>query len=350
MKISFSTIHILSMFLIAPLLMQCVASEKDVKNLDLRLRTMDNRLTNVDRDMGQLRDQTGSRAEKNSVELLQKKQAELASSLDRLKTQVLQTRGQSEETSHHSLQLQEESNQLRDSMTRSINELKDILDKQNSKLEELVSRVQDIETQLSRNNTELQTIKEARIQEATQQAKLSAEQAEKMAEEARRKAAKESRPREIEPDKTKKTIKGAKSSPQKSTAATEKDTNNEPGKALYDKGLSLFNDNKFKDAYIAFSEYIEKYSKGEMIANARFWLGDSLYNQKEYELAILEYQKVIADYSKHPKAPAALLKQGLAFEQLKDSKTAKIVYSKLLDEYPNSEQAATARRKIDTLK
>jgi tol-pal system protein YbgF len=87
-----------------------------------------------------------------------------------------------------------------------------------------------------------------------------------------------------------------------------------------------------------------------MAANARFWLGDSLYNQNEFELAILEYQKVIADFPSSPKAPAALLKQGLSFEKLNEKATAGIVYNKLLNEYSGSEQATTARQRLDSLR
>lgn len=122
------------------------------------------------------------------------------------------------------------------------------------------------------------------------------------------------------------------------------------GKDIYEKGVSLFKAKKYKDAYNAFSTYLTKHPKGDMAANARFWLGDCLYQQKEYELSILEYQKVIADYANSPKAPAALLKQAMAFEALKEPDTARIVYQKVLEDYPKSDQAATAEKKLKAIK
>ena len=161
------------------------------------------------------------------------------------------------------------------------------------------------------------------------------------------KAASAAGPRTIFPDNTKKKISGSST-----TGAPKQEgvkTAGDPAKRLYDSGMAAFAAKKFQDAYGAFTNYIEKYPKGKLIANARFWLGDSLYSQKEYELAILEYQKVIADYPKHDKAPAALLKQGLAFEKLKDTETAKLVYYKLDDDYPGSKEAAAGKKRLQKL-
>jgi len=67
-------------------------------------------------------------------------------------------------------------------------------------------------------------------------------------------------------------------------------------------------------------------------------------------LAILEFQKVIVEHSKHDLAPKALYKQGLSFEKIGDPETARIVYNKLVDSYPKSEEVASAKTRLDSLK
>jgi tol-pal system protein YbgF len=353
--------------LLSPFLVQCIATQQDLKSMELRLRTVNNRLINMDRSFDDLQEETTSRANKNTVEALQKHQASTANDIDELKTRLLQVQGQIEENSHHTRKLQEDAVDYRDSLSTRFHDLNDGIENLRAQQEELGAKIDDLNKRISGNETrfrefatELSSQKEAKAAAAAEKARKAAEAAAKAAQEAekaRAKATEKARkakekaaasgPRTISPENTKKKIGDGKT-----TEKTRKSTtaSGDPAKKLYDSGMAAYAAKKFQDAYAAFTNYIEKYPKGKLIANARFWLGDSLYSQNEYELAILEYQKVIADYPKHDKAPAALLKQGLAFEKLKDTETAKLVYYKLGDDYPNSKEAAAGKKRLQKLK
>lgn len=331
-----STGNLILTLCFAPFLMQCIAAEKEVKGLDLRMRTVNTRLVNMERNIEGMKSKSFN-------------QAEMGETLDRLNAQMFQVKGQLDESTNSSRSLQEENKKLKENMTVKLEEI-------SSKLEDMSITIAHLGDRIEKATADIAEIKQARVKEAADRA-ISAQKA---AEEARKKVARATTPpknqkKEIEPDQAKKKVakkktetkKIEKPAPKKKSTKT---TTEDLGQKLYETGISQFNAKKFKEAYNTFTEYIEKYPKGEMLVNARFWRGDCLYSQKEYELAILEYQNVIADFSSHRKAPAALLKQGLAFEKLKEPDTAKIVYNKLLEEYPKSEQAKTAKKQMEALK
>ncbi|MFO7605075.1 MAG: tol-pal system protein YbgF [Desulfurivibrionaceae bacterium] len=354
--------------LLSPLLTQCIATQQDLKSLELRLRTVNNKMRSLDMNYEDLHEETTNRANKNTVEALQKNLAGTANSIDQLQIQLLQVKGQMEENSHHYGKLQEEAQDHRDNLSVRFHDLHDGIENLRITQDDLTARINQLEQRIENNGKLIRDVSEglskekaARAAEAAELARREANaaaRAAKAAEEAKAKAraaanarraeneqSSSGNPRIIEPAASKKEIEpAATATTTTSGSATERD----PAKELYDSGIAAYSADKFKEAYAAFTNYIEKYPTGNLKANARFWLGDSLYAQKEYELAILEYQKVIADYPKHEKAPAALLKQGLAFEKLNDNDTAKLVYYKLVDDYPDSKQAAMGQKRLDS--
>ncbi|MDF1577356.1 MAG: hypothetical protein P1P81_02815, partial [Desulfobulbales bacterium] len=103
--------------LISPLLTQCIATQQDMKSLELRLRTVNNKMHSLERNFEDLHEETTNRANKNTVEALQKNQANSANAIDQLQIQLLQVKGQMEENSHHYLKLQEEAQDYRDNLS-----------------------------------------------------------------------------------------------------------------------------------------------------------------------------------------------------------------------------------------
>lgn len=363
---------LLLILVLSPFLVQCLATSQDLRALDLRLRTVNNKLISMDRNVNDLQEETAARAKKASVDDLQKNQADTSNSLDYLKTQLLQVKGQIEENSHQFQKLQEEENFYRDSQSNrfqglgeGIESLRLTLDELQTRLAALEKKNQSDSATLQQVTGEVEKLREARAGEAADRAIKAADEAARTArlvEEAKSAGKSEENgnggmPKVIEPVRNKKTIgepeaKPDQEKPEKAKTAENKKatTAEEQAQKLYDDGMAAFNAKKYQEAYAAFNRYLEKYPKGSLAGNARFWLGESLYQQQEYELAILEYQKLIADSPKNSKTPAALLKQGLAFEKLKDRETAKLVYLKLQADYKDSEEAAAAGKRLEALK
>lgn len=328
----------------SPLFTQCVQTQ-DVTNLDLRIRSLDNRLVKLDKTIAT---QLGGDGQESPIGKLQLKQAEMADQLDRLNMEMLQIKGQLDESSHHARKIMEGSDELKSTLSMKVDELAEqitLLADQLNQTREAINETRQTNAEMALKLRAAEE-KAAAAEQAALQAAEQRQIMEKAAadEKAKAAAATANGRREIAPEQS-------KLRPQEKKAAAEpEESETGPGKEIYEQGLALFREGKFNEAYRTFTAYIAQNPTGKMAPNARFWLGDCYYNQQEYELAILEYQKVIADHPNHAKAPAALLKQGLAFEKLNDLSTAKIVYKKLLVDYAKSEQVETAKKRINSMK
>lgn len=120
--------------------------------------------------------------------------------------------------------------------------------------------------------------------------------------------------------------------------------------ALYLKGLETFKNGDLPGARTQLTQFIEANPNHELVANARYWVGETYYGEKNYEQAILEFQEVIKLYPKKEKAPAAMLKQALAFRALKDIKSAQYLLKRLTTDYPKSEEAKKAKTLLKEIK
>jgi tol-pal system protein YbgF len=128
------------------------------------------------------------------------------------------------------------------------------------------------------------------------------------------------------------------------------------------KGASAGMGDFYKDAYEAyhkgdleaarrkFEAFLKQYPNTELSDNAQFWIGETYYLRKDYERAILEYEKAIVKYPEGDKIPAALFKQALAFLELGDKTNAKNLLKRVIEKYPQSDQAETAKKKLETIK
>lgn len=321
-----------------PLLAGCV-TDQDFRSLEMQVRSMDNRMVELENDVQTLQKGAGS-----SVEVMKKQQAGLSNNLDRINTELLQVKGQLDESRHRYRNLQDENKNLQD-------QLKTVQQQTEQKTGELQERIGTVESSTTEIDTKLSTVHSNLTDMKESQAVAAA----RAAEEARKKAeaaSKSAQPHEIAPEKTKKTAAEAKQQPRQEYSSPEpiqSPSSGGTGQKTYDQALELFKAKKYKESQELFSEFIKKNPSNDLAVNARFWVGDCLFNQNEFALAILEYQNVIADFPNHIKAPAALYKQGMAFEKLQDTDTAKIVYKKIIAEYPKSDQVEASKKRLEEL-
>ena len=363
------------LFSFTTLLIQCVATQQDVEYTNVKVRKMDTKVDDINKEIEDLKKQT--------VQSVQARQAETGDRLDYQQSEILRLQGQIEENNFLMQQIQEENKELKKLLltrldsseqdrSEEINRLNERLALADEQLQKAMERVAYAED-------EIMAIKEARSHEASQRAMDAAQRAR----EAERKARMtdqevKTEPRQITPDSYKIDV-----SSQNITAPSvdEKEAQDvEPPAAVktaappppppaqpasppsppssppptvansYEQGMNLFKQKKYRDAYNSFAEYLGKNPSGSKAVDARYYAAESLYEDKDYELAILEFQKVIIEHSKHELAPKALYRQGLSFEKIGDPETARIVYNKLVDTYPKSAEVASAKTRLESLK
>ncbi len=120
--------------------------------------------------------------------------------------------------------------------------------------------------------------------------------------------------------------------------------------SVYTKGLETFKSGNMPAAREQFSRFIEQYPKHDLVANARYWIGETFYSEKNYEAAIVAFQEVIKDHPKQAKAATAMLKQARAFSAINDVKSARYVLKKLIETHPRSDEAKKARELLKEVK
>ncbi len=94
---------------------------------------------------------------------------------------------------------------------------------------------------------------------------------------------------------------------------------------------------------LEFLDFIGKYPKHPLAANAQYWIGEAYYSQRDYRQALVEFQKVLEYPSANGKVPDALLKMGLCYTSLREPGRASEVWTRIVGEYPSSEAAGQAR-------
>jgi tol-pal system protein YbgF len=94
-----------------------------------------------------------------------------------------------------------------------------------------------------------------------------------------------------------------------------------------------------------FQDFLARYPKDELAANAQYWLGETCYAEKRWNDAIVEFQKVLKEHKSSDKVPDALLKIGMAFQAQGDCRNAALFYDEVMQGHRNSPAAKTAKEK-----
>ncbi len=322
-----------------PLLPGCVTDQK-FRNLQFNVRNQDNRLVNLENQMEQVA--SGGTV---ATQSMQKQQASIADELERLSTEILQIKGQLDESRHHSRTLQEENHLLQKELDNRLLNLEAISQNNAAKIAEIGDNVTEIKVKIA------------------EEAEQRAQEALRAAQEAQRRAAvaaaaqvaveTSSQTKEISPRVHKKKkddpIVDAKTPTKVEQPTSSSTTAKSSAEKLYDMGLGQYRSEDYKGAITTFTSFLDRYKDDKLIPNARFWLGSSLLSSGDYSGAVLEFQNIVADYPGHPKAPEALLQQAKAFEHFGDKMVQKKLYKDVLTYYPDSEQAAKAKKLLDKL-
>jgi len=101
---------------------------------------------------------------------------------------------------------------------------------------------------------------------------------------------------------------------QKSVQQTGADLS-EVAKSYYN-AVSLFSQEKFKDALSGFQKIVENGADGEYEAKARYEIGRCHFNLQKYELCIKHFTSLIQKYPKHPDLIESLFYVGKSNEEM----------------------------------
>src|SRR6266850_2378400 len=99
-------------------------------------------------------------------------------------------------------------------------------------------------------------------------------------------------------------------------------------------------------------DFLNRYPKDELAANAQYWLGETYYSEKKWNDAIVEFQKVLKEHKGSDKVPDALLKIGMSFQAQGDCQNALLFFDEVGQAHKTApaakvahDRAAECRRK-----
>ncbi len=119
--------------------------------------------------------------------------------------------------------------------------------------------------------------------------------------------------------------------------------------SLYDEGYTLFHQKRYGEAEQRFRRYLKLYPETELADNAQFWIGESHYARGAFAAALEAFTATVERYPRGNKVADALLKAGKCLEELGRQEEARQTYHEITDRFPSSSAAAAARERLEAL-
>ncbi|OJH41067.1 tetratricopeptide repeat protein [Cystobacter ferrugineus] len=98
-----------------------------------------------------------------------------------------------------------------------------------------------------------------------------------------------------------------------------------------------------------YGEFIKKWPKDALVAEAHFGLGESYFAEDKCREALFEYGKLLQEHPKAASTPEAYLRSSECFQKLKMQDEARLALEELVKGYPKSDAAKTAKTRLAEL-
>lgn len=119
---------------------------------------------------------------------------------------------------------------------------------------------------------------------------------------------------------------------------------------VFEAAYGLHRAKSYQSAITAFQDFQKKYPASVHVPNTHFLIGENYLALKDYSNAELSFLAYVEVAPSQPKASDALLNVATAQLEMKQKILAKKTLKKLIADYPESAAAATAKKRLVTLK
>lgn len=118
----------------------------------------------------------------------------------------------------------------------------------------------------------------------------------------------------------------------------------------YEVAHGLIKAGKYKEAILAFQQFVSQYPTGTLAANALYWIGISqVTGLSDFKAAAESYQRLLKNYPTSPKVPDTLLSLARAQIQLEEKDQARETLNRLLSKHAASKAAENGKKLLATL-
>lgn len=118
----------------------------------------------------------------------------------------------------------------------------------------------------------------------------------------------------------------------------------------YRVAYELIRQKQFKEADVAFTEFVKKYPRNELTGNAYYWLGELKLVLGDQENALVYFDKVSLNFAGHSKEADAIYKMGIVQDQLNNKDKAKGYLQQVISRFPTTNTAKLASSYLSNMK
>jgi tol-pal system protein YbgF len=117
----------------------------------------------------------------------------------------------------------------------------------------------------------------------------------------------------------------------------------------YQAAFEIIQARRYPEASRAFTEFLAAFPTSPLADNAQYWLGETHYAQADFQGALTEFKKVIDNFPQSQKLPDALLKIGYCEDELDNDSAARASLQQVMRQYPDTTAARLASQRLERL-
>ncbi len=118
----------------------------------------------------------------------------------------------------------------------------------------------------------------------------------------------------------------------------------------YQTAFNLLKAGRYDQAAKAFEQFLAEYPASKFADNAQYWLGESYYVTRNFDNAMREFDKLITEHPDSQKLTHALLKVGYILDELGQKEKAREVLTDLTKNHPQSTAAGLAAKRLERMR
>lgn len=118
----------------------------------------------------------------------------------------------------------------------------------------------------------------------------------------------------------------------------------------YQTAFNLLKAGRYDQAAKAFQKFLAEYPSGKFSDNAQYWLGESYYVTRNFDNALREFTTLVDGHPDSQKLTHAKLKIGYIYDELGQKDKAREVLTDLTENYPQSTAAGLAAKRLERMR
>ncbi len=139
--------------------------------------------------------------------------------------------------------------------------------------------------------------------------------------------------------------------PDTSRAADNKASGTPVGEnKVFEAAYGLYKAENYAGAATAFRDFLRQFPQSVHEANVYYWMGNAYFLTRDYANSLESYQNLSNKFQDHPRLADAMLNMAECQLALKNKTSAKKTLKQITVQFPGSDVAATAKKRLATVK